>query len=79
MNDSFKIKWEAADGYVGKSRPQSFSISAEDVRFSGSLEQAVKLMEDMLFDDFQQKITPEVLNEDDFSEWARAILDGDAS
>lgn len=73
--DKFKVEWEVEDGYVGKSRPQSFFICSEDIPINISESELESLFEELLYEDFQRKIEPvsDCLNE--FISWAQNIIE----
>lgn len=51
-----KVCWEAEDGYVGGSRPQSFIIDDSDLEGLSS-EEIDEYVNDSIQDDFEQKIS----------------------
>lgn len=52
-----EIRWEVADGYVGKSRPQTTEIPDEELEACETEEERQQLIYDYVQDDFEQKIT----------------------
>lgn len=71
----FKVKWQAADGYVGKSRPQEFTISSDDFEADDDDKYIEGLFWDRLEDDFRDKVRAEPDNLEDFLAWARSERD----
>jgi hypothetical protein len=67
MTDSFKCIYEIDDGYVGSSRPQSFTISVDDLEDE---EDYNSIFHNMMQEDFEQNIYPYPKNLDKFLEWA---------
>lgn len=60
MNDKvFKITWEAADGYVGGSRPHTTKLKLEDFGEDMTLEEIREQIFDEIQADFEQKVTPD--------------------
>jgi len=60
-----EIKWQAADGYVGKSRPHSFRIYPEDYEDYEDDEDIVAELYILLQEDFLQKVSPEFTDDID--------------
>ncbi|MBD3351724.1 MAG: hypothetical protein GF364_09590 [Candidatus Lokiarchaeota archaeon] len=52
-----KVRWEVNDGYIGKSRPQYTIIDDDDLDECETEEDREKLIEDMIQEDFEQRIT----------------------
>lgn len=58
-----KIKWEAEDGYCGKSRPQTLIIETQDYLEDDhhyeemTEDEKQKLIDERVYEDFQQKVT----------------------
>jgi len=71
----FSVKWQAADGYVGRSRPQELSISADDFEGDDSDQFLEELFWERLDDDFRQKVQAEPDNFEEFMAWARSERD----
>ena len=77
MSNNFKVIWEVADGYIGKSRPQYFNISendldiAEDATEEEIEEEAGILFDDMLQNEFENNIYPASDKRDEFIEWVK--------
>ncbi|MGM4987384.1 hypothetical protein [Tardiphaga sp. 841_E9_N1_2] len=76
-NDKFIAKYEVADGYVGKSRPQSLVIRPEDIDVSPNMtdEQLEEALYEMVEEDMQQKISADVDNAAEFVAWARSLVE----
>jgi hypothetical protein len=65
MDETIEIKYEAEDGYVGKSRPQGFSFDLEDIEYCDSIYEAMVEIERAVEEDFQRKIRWTITNYDD--------------
>ena len=54
-----KVRWEVADGYAGKSRPQYTTINTEDFDDWEEMSEGEKKghIEEMVQEDFEQKIS----------------------
>lgn len=75
MTEKFKVKYQAADGYVGKERPLYFHIDSSEVEDDMGDEELSELYYDMVQNDFEQKVSAEGENLDEFLEWARSVRD----
>lgn len=75
MAEKFTAKYQVADGYVGKSRPQSFTIRAEDIDVSPNMtdEMLEEAFYEMVDEDMRQKTTAEDVNAAEFVAWARSL------
>ena len=73
MTSKFTVKYQAADGYVGGKRPLSFDIYSSEILDDMSDEELSNLYYDMVQGDFEQKVTAEAENLDEFLEWARKV------
>ena len=62
------------DGYVGGSRPQHFSINAADLEDDMDDAALERFYADAVYEDFQQRITPESERNEEFVAWAREQL-----
>lgn len=65
MDDTIEIQYEADDGYVGKSRPQSFTFFLSDLEYCDTVEEAMKIIDDATQEDFEQKISWYIRNHDE--------------
>ncbi|UQS95260.1 hypothetical protein Pam5_44 [Pseudanabaena phage Pam5] len=68
----FTVKWQPADGYVGRSRPQEFEIASEDFEGDDDQRYLEELFFERLEEEFRQKVQPEAENFDEFIQWALA-------
>ncbi len=73
--DGFRVEWSAEDGYVGKGRPQEFYVGEDDIDGSDTDTDLEKLLEDMVRDEFENRVSPSVHNTDEFMAWARAVAE----
>ena len=67
MTDSFKCIYEVDDGYVGSSRPHSFTINVDELE---DVDDPETLFKDLMQEHFEQNIYPYPKNLDKFLEWA---------
>ncbi len=74
MSDQFKCRYQVADGYISGKRPQYFSIHASELEEDMTDEDLAKLYDKSMQDHFEQRISPEGDNQEDFVAWARAQL-----
>ena len=58
-HDKISVTWEVADGYAGRTRPQTTKISHSEIVDCDSEDEVKKLIEDSIQDDFDQKISPD--------------------
>lgn len=59
MSRKIKVKWQASDGYVGGSRPQSFKVDPEDYKGMTASEIRDAIYE-VAQEDFEQKVSWEL-------------------
>ncbi len=71
----FKAIYQADDGYCGGSRPQSFKISRDEIEDDMTRDDLTEMFEDMVQDDFEQKVRPSEGNYEEFIEWALEIIE----
>ena len=69
----FKVKYQVHDGYVGKSRPLYFYISESDIEDDMDDSDITGLFDEMVNNDFENRIFPEGENIAEFMEWAYKI------
>ena len=69
--DQFKGSYEVEDGYVGKSRPKYFSVSALDLADDMTDDELRDLYSEAADEHFRQCVTFALSKEDEFVEWAR--------
>jgi hypothetical protein len=70
MSKKFNGAYDINDGYAGKSRPQSFSVSADEIE-DDMTEDAIRgLYASLAEADFQKRITVSVSREEAFVSWA---------
>jgi hypothetical protein len=74
MSERFKGMYEVADGYVGGSRPQFFSVHAGDLEDDMTDEDLERLYEEEAQAHFEQHIAPNVSRVAEFVAWARAQI-----
>ena len=51
-----RISWTVDDGYAGGTRPQSLNIDDDELRECESIEEAQKLIDDYVQDEFEMNI-----------------------
>jgi hypothetical protein len=59
MSEKIEVRWEVADGYAGKSRPQVTRIQYSEIADCESEEDVRELIEQSIQHDFECKISPE--------------------
>lgn len=69
----FKARYEVDDGYVGKDRPQYFSISEEDIEDDMDDDQLEQMFYDIMQEEFEQHVIPYAVNVDEFVIWAKEV------
>lgn len=52
-----RISWEVEDGYVGKSRPQSFEIDDAEIQECKTVDYALQMIEEYTQQDFENKVS----------------------
>lgn len=80
MSDNkFKAKYEVDDGYVGGSRPQSFTIREGDFDIDPEMtdDQLTDLFLEMVDEEMRQKISACNVNISEFIAWARSLPNGE--
>ena len=50
------ISWEVEDGYVGKSRPQSFHIEDAEIKECKTINEALELINEYTQEEFENNI-----------------------
>jgi hypothetical protein len=74
-----KVRWQAADGYVGGARPQTTTIEASDFEGLSRIE-AEELFDELMDDAFREKVTLECDDyEASLNEIMAAAKDGETS
>lgn len=71
----FSGAYEINDGYAGKSRPQSFSVSSDEIEDDMTEDEIRELYAELAEADFQARITVSVSREDAFVAWALEQLE----
>jgi len=74
MKDYFIVRYEIADGYVGGSRPQEFSVRKHEIEEDMDESDIHDLFLEMLQADFEQTASPEPSNKDEFMAWAAKVI-----
>lgn len=75
MNEKFKVIWQAYDGYVGGGRPQSFSLDDGDITGDMTDDDLNALLQEEAVNEFMQKVTYSIDNEEAAIEWLKAQRD----
>lgn len=75
MNEKFKVSWQAYDGYVGGRRPQSFALDAAEITSDMTDDELDVLLQEEAVNDFMQKVTYSIDNEEAALEWLKAQRD----
>lgn len=79
-NEFIEVKWEVADGYAGKSRPQYTRICIADIMDCDCEQEVKTLIDDAIEEDFLRKICTdygESVYEDALSLFAEKEADND--
>jgi hypothetical protein len=66
--EKFTVCWQVEDGYVTGSRPQKFYITADDVE-GMSLSEAEAMVDELLQEQFQERVSAAIQNFDLLREW----------
>lgn len=70
-----KVTWEVDDGYVGPSRPQHTEIDECDIEDCGDTDEAMRMIEDMIQEDYDQNINWYLKNSERIKEKVKEILE----
>jgi hypothetical protein len=57
MSGKLEVRWEVADGYAGRTRPQTTRIDHSEIMDCDTEEEVRRLIEDSIQNDFEQKIS----------------------
>jgi len=76
--DRFSVIWQAADGYAGGNAPHTITVHYSDVEDCETEEEFREAISDMVQDDFNQIVAPEIKNMDEACEWFQSEDKGDA-
>lgn len=68
----YNVNWQVEGGYVGGERPQSFTVTANHFFHSETLQDITESLEDMMEEDFNEKVSLVGLN---VAEVAKQIFD----
>lgn len=73
---TFKIKWAVDEGTTTISKMHSFDVSAEDIIEKNDYWWGVltDVLHELVNDQFDEKITYECLNRQEFIDWAKGIV-----
>lgn len=70
----FKARYEISDGYVGKARPIYCNICSSELEDDMTDDEIEELYHGSVQDHFEQNISPESENLDEFIEWAKSEI-----
>jgi ribosomal protein S26 len=59
IQDKIQVTWEVADGYAGKSRPQTTRIRREEIESAIDEADVREIIEQSIQSDFESKIAPD--------------------
>lgn len=59
-----QVTWQAEDGYAGGARPQHAEVYLDNFEAGMSDEEIEKIIDDIVQEDFQQRVTPSVRRSD---------------
>ena len=79
--ETFEACYEVADGYVGRRRPKTFKIYANQLDEDLSEEELEELYDELVEDHFRQNIFPESERKEEFVQWAKkkiALINSDS-
>lgn len=68
-----KVSWEVDDGYIG-SRPQTTIVPDDEIRDCETKEEAQKLIEEYISEDFQQTISWGLRNIEDLDKNLKDLI-----
>ena len=71
MAESFTVTWRISDGYVGRDRPHHFTIPADSLNGDETDDDLRRIFEEMLEEEFAEKIQPYSDDDAKFIAWAR--------
>jgi acetyl-CoA carboxylase carboxyltransferase component len=69
------VTWEVDDGYVGPSRPQKTEIPKCDIKDCENVEEALQMIDDMIQEDYEQKINWYIKNKESITDKVIEILE----
>jgi hypothetical protein len=72
---SFRVTYEAEDGYVGSRRPLSFNIFEYDLWDDMKDEDIEELFYVAIQEDFEQRVSPASDDLNDFKAWAKERIE----
>jgi hypothetical protein len=72
--NKFTAKWQVDDGYAGGARPQSTGISEDDILDCESIDDAMTEIENIIREDFLNRISWGFSNYDRVKAWAEQVL-----
>ena len=75
MSKKFNATYGVDDGYAGGSRPQHFTIHADDLDDDMTDEELQNFFHESMQEHFEQTVSPYAKNSDDFVAWAREQLE----
>lgn len=76
--NTFTVKYEIEDGYMGGSRPQSFRVDEDDIQPDMTELQIENLLDELAQEDMLQKVSAAIDNRDEFLDWAKRIVKSSA-
>lgn len=72
---TFQVNWESEDGYVTGARPQYCSIGEDDIKDDMTDEEIEQVLEDIVQQDFDEKVSFHVKNRGKFISWAKGVVE----
>ncbi len=72
--NTFTVRYEIEDGYMGGSRPQSFRVDEGDINPEMTDVQIEQMLDDMTQEDMLQKVSPNIHNRNEFMDWAKRVV-----
>jgi len=63
---TIKVRWQASDGYAGGARPQTFTLDLDEMAENCETEdEALYYLEREVQDDFENKVSASITNQDE--------------
>jgi hypothetical protein len=70
-----EVRWQTEDGYCGGSRPQYVTIDSSEIESHMSDDALERLLEDIVQDDFEQRVSFCINNREHVLKWMRECRD----
>jgi len=70
-----EVRWQTEDGYCGGSRPQYITIASSEIESHMSDDDLERFLEDIVQDDFEQRVSFCIRNREQVLMWMRECRD----